>query len=134
MIKYHRLQRNPIDDYAHWLAYSFYALSPTILPITTEGRAILAVALFILLNLCKFLFRPDENVPKTIEQYLNCPNFPPFYRPRLIKDHQEAYPEPDKIAIITGATSGIGKEMAKAISKAGFTLFLRKKPYICRVL
>lgn len=110
MIKYRRLRRQPIDEYFHQAMFVLFSLSTKLLPITTELRSVLMVFFEGLMNFVKFLFRLQED-PQAILQ-------------DILVDHRQAYPEEQKVAIITGATSGIGKEMAIAVAKAEFHLVL----------
>lgn len=111
MLRYHRLYRHPIDEIVHRLRSIVLASLIWLVPFSVELRCFLLVAIETLLNLIKFLFRSPDEARQQIET--------------MISSFQEAYQEEaEMVAIITGATSGIGKEMAKAVSKAGFRLVL----------
>jgi hypothetical protein len=124
MISYKHLHRHPIDRAIHWVAFTAFSLYPSILPLGTEIRSLLTVLVFVILNICKFFFRAHEDSRQNIERHDILP-FSLVSCSSIIAEHKLAYPESNRVAIITGSTSGIGKEIAKAVSKAGFFLILR---------
>lgn len=122
MIKYSQLHRKAVDEYLHWLMFLAYSTITAWFPFSTELRTYVTVLFESAANFCKWCFRPSDESHRIIEA--------------LIADFQEAYSEGDqKVAIITGATSGIGKPMAVAVVRAGFHLIMpaRNRPKAERV-
>lgn len=112
MIRYRNLSRNPFDELLHRGIFAAYSMLTTIIPYSVELRTYFTVLLESIANLAKWCFRPAEEANHTIDE--------------LIREFGSSYNEPtDKVAIITGGTSGLGKVMAKAVAKAGFHVILR---------
>ncbi len=104
-------KRNWLDNLVHQTFYRILHYI-NILPLPTDLNCLFFILPGeVLLNMVEYLTRPKNRAEELI--------------PKITDQYKDAYGAEERIAIITGGSSGIGKSMAKAISKAGFHVIIR---------
>lgn len=112
MIQYKKLHRHWFDQLFHRAMFMLLSVISLVIPFSVELRTYVITAIEALSNLCKFMFRPTGQSATIIDDIIN--------------EYKLSYEEPgqERVAIITGATSGLGRVIALAVGRAGFHLVL----------